>query len=63
MLAEKAASTIKCITRAHCKKHRTSLCKAAVQGAKKGALKKLEMAAGWKPFGTAAKRKLDGQEW
>ena len=36
---EKAASATKRITRAHRKQHRTSLYKAAVQGAKKGVLK------------------------
>ena len=60
---EKAASTTKRITRAHRKQHGTSLYKAAVQGAKKGVLKKLETTAGWNPFGTLTKRKLDGQDW
>ena len=30
---------------------------------KKGILKKLEPAPGWKPFGTPVKRKLDGKDW
>ena len=60
---EKAASATKRITRAHHKQHRTSLYKAAVQGVKKGVLKKLETTAGWKPFGTPTKKKLKGQDW
>ena len=27
------------------------------------ALKKLATASGWKPFGTPAKRRLDGKDW
>ena len=60
---EKAASATKCIMSAHCKQHRTSLYKAAVQGAKKGVLKKLETTPGWKPFGMPTKKKLNGQDW
>ena len=61
--AEKAASAVKRITRAHRKQHGTSLYKAAKQGAKKGVLKKLETTAGWKPFGMPTKKKLDGKDW
>ena len=61
--AKKAASATKRITRGHRKQHGTALYKAAVQGAKKGVLKNLETTAGWKPFGTPTKKKLDGQDW
>ena len=35
---------------------------AVLKGTEKGILKKLEPAPGWKPFGTPAKRKVDGQD-
>ena len=35
----------------------------ASQRAQERALKKLAPAAGWKPFGTPAKRRLDGKDW
>ena len=39
------------------------LAQTALKGATNRALKKLAPAAGWKPFGTPAKRKLDGEDW
>ena len=35
----------------------------AAKRAQERALKKLTPAAGWKPFGTPAKRRLDGKDW
>ena len=35
----------------------------AAKRAQERALKKLAPAAGWKPFGTPAKRRLDGKDW
>ena len=35
----------------------------AAKRAQERALKKLAPAAGWKPFGTSAKRRLDGKDW
>ena len=40
-----------------------SLYSRAKRKAQRGALKKLEPAPGWKPFGTPAKRRLDGKDW
>ena len=40
-----------------------SLLTRAQRRAQRRALKKLEPAPGWKPFGTPAKRKLDGKDW
>ena len=37
--------------------------KRAAERAKERALKKLAPAPGWKPFGTPAKRRLDGKDW
>ena len=37
--------------------------KRAAERAKERALKKLATASGWKPFGTPAKRRLDGKDW
>ena len=37
--------------------------KRAAERAKERALKKLATAPGWKPFGTPAKRRLDGKDW
>ena len=35
----------------------------AAKRAQERALKKLAPAAGWKPFGTSVKRRLDGNDW
>ena len=35
----------------------------AAKRAQERALKKLTPAPGWKPFGTPAKRRLDGKDW
>ena len=40
-----------------------SLLTRAQRKAQRRALKKLEPAPGWKPFGTPTQRKLDGQDW
>ena len=40
-----------------------SLLTRAQRRAQRKALKKLEPAPGWKPFGTPTKRKLDGDDW
>ena len=37
--------------------------KRAAERAKERALKKLALAAGWKPFGTPTKRRLHGKDW
>ncbi|CAH3181875.1 unnamed protein product, partial [Porites lobata] len=37
--------------------------KRAAERAKERALKKLATVPGWKPFGTPAKRRLDGKDW